>query len=424
MDTFKPAGAYATQAPSLPSDGGATARAQLAAAASADAGKLRVAMFSGNYNFVVDGALRAQNELIGHLNKRGHETLVFAPTTKTPAYDHQGELVSIPSVALPGSRSEYRLGLGLFGGAKRRVDAFKPTLIHLAAPDLTGFQALKYGEKRGIPVVASFHTRFDTYPRYYGAAWLEKYVTAYMRNVYGRCVHVYAPSESLCEELAQDGIGKDVRIWSRGVDSGLFSPAKRDPAWRRSLGFGDDDVVVAFVGRIVLEKGIDVFAEAVGKARAVAPSIKALVVGEGPERARFEANFPGAVFVGFQGGEALARAYASADVFFNPSITETFGNVTLEAMASGVATVAARAAGTMSIIREGVTGVLVDPAKSADGFAAALVEIAERRDWRTEMGRAARARSLDFNWEAVVDSLIVNYREAVASFDAAKAAGP
>ncbi|MEM1397835.1 MAG: glycosyltransferase, partial [Pseudomonadota bacterium] len=126
--------------------------------ASAEAGKLRVALFSGNYNYVVDGALLAQNKLVEHLLKRGHEVLVFSPTSKSPAFDHVGELVPIPSFALPGSRSEYRLGLGLFGTAKARLDAFAPTLIHLAAPDITGFQSVNYGQKNGVPVVASFHT--------------------------------------------------------------------------------------------------------------------------------------------------------------------------------------------------------------------------------------------------------------------------
>ena len=140
-----------------------------------------------------------------------------------------------------------------------------------------------------------------------------------------------APSQSMMEELREDGIGRDIRMWTRGVDSALFNPEKRDLAWRRSLGFADNDIVVAFVGRLVLEKGIDVFVDTLLRT----PHVKALVVGEGPERERFENKLKDGRFTGYLDGKALARAYASADIFFNPSITETFGNVTLEAMASG-----------------------------------------------------------------------------------------
>ncbi|MEO0399044.1 MAG: glycosyltransferase family 1 protein [Pseudomonadota bacterium] len=379
---------------------------------------LRVALFSGNYNYVVDGPVRALNTLVAHLEKRGHAVLVFAPTIKDPPFQHSGELVSIPSTALPGSRSEYRLGFGLFGDAKRRLDAFKPSLIHIAAPDITGLHALKYAEKRKVTPVASFHTRFDTYPRYYGAKWLEKHLTNYMRNFYGRCRHVYAPSESMREELSRDGIGKDVRIWTRGVDSALFSPTKRDMDWRRANGVKDDDVLIAFVGRVVLEKGIDVFAEALQQAAVDNKKVKGLIVGEGPERARFEEKLPSAVFTGYQQGEELARAYASADVFFNPSVTETFGNVTLEAMACGLPSVAVAAAGSRSLVEDGETGLLAplesDLGARAAAYAEKLRTLANDPDMRARMATAARTKALGFNWDAVLDALISNYRLAIA----------
>ena len=397
-----------------PLPGAPDARAEPGAAnAAAEHGKLRVALFSGNYNYVVDGPVRALNRLVAHLEARGHDVLVFAPTIKNPPIKHAGELVSIPSIALPGARSEYRVGLGLFGKARARLDAFAPNLIHIAAPDITGFQALKYAEKNRLTPVASFHTRFDTYPRYYGARWLEPRVTAYMRNFYNRCAHVYAPSESMRAELTRDGVGRDVRIWTRGVDSELFSPAARDMDWRRAQGLADDAVLIAFVGRLVLEKGIEVFAEAVRAAQATNPKIAGLIVGAGPERARFEKLLPGAVFVGYQEGEGLARAYASADVFFNPSITETFGNVTLEAMASGLPSVGAAASGSRSLIEDGATGLLSDPADGARAYAERLATLAGDADVRARMGAEARARSLNYNWSSVLDTLIGQYREAM-----------
>lgn len=376
---------------------------------------LRVALFAGNYNYVVDGPVKALNRLVGHLLARGHQALIFAPTIADPPFEAVGELTSIPSIALPGRRGEYRLGLGLWGARLRRLETFAPDLIHIAAPDITGLMALQYAERKGLPAVASFHTRFDTYPRYYGAAWAEKYATAYLRNFYARCRHVYAPSQSMIEELRRDGIGRDIRLWTRGVDQALYNPQKRDLAWRRAQGLQDSDVVVAFVGRVVREKGIDLFARAVRHAQVGAPSIKALIVGEGPDRVRFMTLLPGAVFTGYQGGEDLARSYASADIFFNPSITETFGNVTLEAMASGLASVCARASGSTSLVTDGVNGLLSDPDAGAAGFADKLVRLAQDRPLREAFGAAGRARALAYDWDAILDRLIDWYYEAVGA---------
>ena len=383
------------------------------ATAPESAAALRVALFSGNYNYVVDGPVKALNRLVGHIEERGGDALVFAPTARTPAFQHTGELVPIPSVPLPGSRSEYRLALGLPHAARARLDAFAPTIIHVAAPDWLGLSALDYARTRGLPAVASFHTRFDTYPRYYGLGALEKPITQYMRYFYARCARVYAPSPSMVEELQRDGIGRDIRLWARGVDQGLFHPRRRDADWRRSLGFAEDDVVVAFVGRLVLEKGIDVFSGAVNAAAALDRRVRALIVGEGPARAHFEAALPGAVFIGYQSGEALARAYASADVFLNPSVTETFGNVTLEAMASGLPAVAAAASGSRSLIEQGETGFLIEAAQSAAMFADAIATLARNSALRARMGAAALRTARAFDWDAILDGLIDDYRDVM-----------
>jgi len=374
---------------------------------------LRVALFSGNYNYVVDGPVKALNRLVAHIEARGNQALVFAPTTKTPAFKHSGELVSVPSIALPGSRSEYRLALGLPNAARARLDAFRPTIVHVAAPDLLGLAALDYARARRIPAVASFHTRFDTYPRYYGLTFLERPITSYMRYFYARCARVYAPSQSMVEELKRDRIGADIRLWTRGVDHALFNPGRRDVEWRRSLGFNDEDVVIAFVGRLVLEKGIDVFAGAVTAAQRRSPAIRALIVGEGPARAHFAASLPGAVFTGHLDGEALARAYASADLFLNPSVTETFGNVTLEAMASGLPAIAARASGSRSLIADGETGVLIDDAQSVGDFSGALVALSEDGALRARMRAAALHAARAFNWDVILDRLLDDYRDVM-----------
>jgi glycosyltransferase involved in cell wall biosynthesis len=378
---------------------------------------LRVALFSGNYNYVMDGPVRALNKLVAHLEARGHQALIFAPTAKEAALEHAGELISVPSVALPGSRSEYRFGFGLDAAAQRRLSLFAPTIVHVAAPDWLGFTALNYARRRGLPAVASFHTRFDTYPRYYGMAWLEKHVTGYLRYFYGRCERVYAPSQSMVDELTRDRIGRDIRLWARGVDHCQFNPERRDLHWREELGVSGDDILVAFVGRIVREKGIDVFASALKAARAEIPKIRGLIVGDGPDRERFNALLPDDHFIGYQQGEALARAYASADIFFNPSVTETFGNVTLEAMASGLPCVCAAASGSRSLVDDGVTGKLIADAKDARGFADAIQSLAGDQAHRMHMAENARAKSVSFQWDVILDRLITDYQDVVSGHE-------
>lgn len=375
---------------------------------------LRVALISCNYNYIFDGAAMSQNRLVAHLLEREHEVMIFAATGKAPAFEHAGTVTPVPSVRLPGKRGEYRIGLGLTAQSRARLDAFGPDLIHIATPDYTGLTALSYADRRRIPVVSSFHTRFDTYPRYYGAAWLEKYVTRYMRWFYRRCVHVYPPVPPMLDELAREGIGRELRLWRRGVDHALFNPERRDMAWRRGLGFVDDDVVVAFVGRLVLEKGIDIFADAVRLTAQEAPKLRALIVGDGPESARFEARLPEGVFIGHQSGADLARAYASADIFFNPSISETAGNVTLEAMACALPCLAA---GPIGFVRDGETGLLAGQGATAADYASKLVQLAGDPASRAAMGAAGHAKALsEHHWPTILDEVIDHYRDAIRGY--------
>ncbi|MCJ9430578.1 glycosyltransferase family 4 protein [Kordiimonas marina] len=374
----------------------------------------RVALFSGNYNYVMDGPVRALNKLVAFLESQGIEVLVFAPTAKEAAFPHNGTLISVPSVALPG-RSEYRIALGMPASVRRRLTAFRPDLIHVSAPDLLGHAALRWARRNFVPSVASFHTRFDTYPRYYHMGWAEKYITALMRRFYKSCEHVYVPSESMVEILKEQAMAKDLRIWSRGVEGGLFNKNQRDMDWRRSLGIQDDEKVITFVGRLVLEKGLGVFADTLDALKAKGVPFRALIVGEGPERERFEKRLPEAVFTGYLQGDALARAYASSDVFFNASITETFGNVTLEAMASGIPAVCADATGSRTLVDDNVSGFLVEPG-NIEAFAEKLTALIEDEALYARMSDASLEGSAPYTWEAVLGALLDQYQEAVATY--------
>jgi glycosyltransferase involved in cell wall biosynthesis len=286
---------------------------------------LRIALFSGNYNYTLDGANKSLNRLVGHLqDSAGAEVRVYSPTGPKPAFEPVGKLISAPSIKLP-FRGDYRLALGLPGTIRRDVEAFRPDLVHLSAPDLLGSGALRLGRRLGVPVIASLHTLFDTYLDYYGLGRLRPLVRRQLWKFYGACDYVLAPTEAIGEELRAQSPAARVRTWARGVDPDLFNPARRDEAWRRSQGFAPDRPVIVFLGRIVMEKGLAAFAEAVRRIETAGHAPQVLVIGDGPARPWFQERLPGAVFTGFLSGETLAAALASADIFFNPSTTETFG---------------------------------------------------------------------------------------------------
>lgn len=379
---------------------------------------LRIALFSGNYNYSVDGPVRALNRLVAFLENAGHQVLVIAPTKKTPAFQHEGTLLSVPSIPVPG-RGDYQLGLGISRAVRKRLEAFRPDILHLAAPDFLGLRALSLAKKLKIPAVASFHTRFDTYGRYYGLEFMEKYLTRYMRYFYHQCQQVYVPSDSMAEILREQDMADDLRLWTRGIDQKLFNPDRRDMAWRQSIGIGPDEVAISFVGRLVLEKGLDFMISLLDRLTAAGIAHHAIIVGDGPERKRLEKHLPKAHLLGYLQGEELARAYASSDIFLNPSVTETFGNVTLEAMACGVTAVCADATGSRSLVQHGVTGFLASP-RDANEYIGHLGRLIADGSLRQQMGAASHAASKAFDWTVIMNGLIANYREAIEDYHVGK----
>jgi len=368
---------------------------------------LRIALFSGNYNYVRDGANQALNRLVEYLLRQGARVRVYSPTTSQPAFAPTGELISLPSMAIP-FRSEYRLSLGLSRAVRRDLAAFNPNVVHVASPDVSGHRAVAWARKRGVPVLASVHTRFETYFRYYNMAWLEPVIVAMLRRYYRRCDALVAPSESMAQLLRDQRMNYDIDIWSRGVDHELFKPARRDLAWRRGLGIGDAEFVIGFLSRLVMEKGLDVFSDAIDELNRRGIAHRVLVVGEGPARAWFTARLPEAIFTGHLGGADLGRAVASMDSLFFPSVTETFGNVSLEAMACAVPVVAAIATGSQNLVDDGVSGRLIRPG-AVHAFAEALRGYAQNPALRLAHGQAGEARSRYFSWDQINRILAETY---------------
>ena len=380
-----------------------------------DVTDLRIALFSGNYNMTVDGANKALNRLAEYLMRRGAALRVYSPTIDKPAFEPQGDLVSLPSVPIPG-RSEYRIPLGLDADTREDLGAFAPNMVHIASPDFSARAAVKWARERDIPVLASVHTRFETYPRYYRMGFLEPVVETYLRGIYRKCDALVTPSQSMVDTLHDQRMHDDVTIWSRGVDRSIFDPTKRDPQWRRELGLEDGDVAIAFLGRLVMEKGLGMFADTMAMLRERGVGHKVLVIGDGPARGWFEKALPDAIFAGFQTGANLGRALASADIFFNPSVTETFGNVTLEAMASGLPVVAAGATGSASLVEDGETGTLV-AAGSPEGFADAIAPYCRDDALRHAHGAAGERASRAYSWDAINQAVVDTYLRLHARTD-------
>ena len=332
---------------------------------------------------------------------------VYSPVTDTPAFDPAGTLIPVPSIALP-VRSEFRLALGLPTAIRRDIARFGPDIVHVATPDILDTRAQSFAKKIGVPIVASQHTLFETYLEHYHLGWLRPLAEAHLARFYRRSDHVLVPTDALAADMRNLRGDDAVTVWSRGVDGALFDPARRDLAWRRAQGLRDTDVVLLFFGRLVLEKGVASFVSVIERLRRQGLPVRALVVGDGPARNEFSA-LSGAVLMGHLEGEELARAVASADVFYHPSTTETFGNVVLEAMAAGLPVVAADAPGSRALLDGGRAGILC-PATEIDTACAAVTELVQSPRRRRELGSVARERSALYSWDAASMAVERAYR--------------
>ena len=373
--------------------------------------ELRIALFSGNYNYVRDGANQALNRLVGYLLRQGAEVRVYSPTVEKPAFEPTGDLVSVPAFSIP-TRKEYRVPASLTAKVRRDLERFAPNVIHVASPDIVAHRALSWARARQIPAVASVHTRFETYLQYYHLQFFEPAVRMILRRFYRRCDAIVAPAESTAAILRAQRMNSDISIWSRGVDRDQFNPARRSQEWRKAHGIAERDMVVSFLGRLVLEKGLDVFADAIDAARTKGVELKVVAIGEGPARDYFRQRLPDAIFTGQLTGAELATALASTDVFLNPSITEAFGNVTLEAMACGLPVIAAAASGTTSLVRDGETGMLVEPG-DIDSYADALAAYAADPQLRRRHGEAGLAFAKTMDWDRINGAVMKVYQRVI-----------
>jgi glycosyltransferase involved in cell wall biosynthesis len=321
----------------------------------------------------------------------------------------------VPSIRIPFYR-ELRLPLPPFFRTRRVIERFQPDLVHIATEAALGLAILRFTRKRRIPTVSSFHTNFDQYASHYQIGWATGTIWRYLRWFHNGTRETYVPSEATRRGLETRGFERLV-LWPRGVNSGLFCPDR--PARttvRDGYGFSSDDVVIAHVGRLAAEKNIGTLIRVFEIVTDRRPKARVLIVGDGPARKELEQRLgPRAHYAGYQSSEELADHYAAADAFAFASLTETFGNVILEAMSSGLPVVAIRAGGPGDTVRHGETGFLVEPSERPDQMADRLIELIDNESLRRTLSASARAYAMTQSWDTIMTALRSRYLDIVGS---------
>jgi glycosyltransferase involved in cell wall biosynthesis len=366
---------------------------------------LKIAVVTETFPPEVNGVAMTIDVMVRGMLARGHSVEVMRPAQLSDQYPRtcttHPEILS-RGIAIPGYAS-MQMGLPAPRLLAQRWRAVRPDVVQLVTEGPLGFSAMLVARRLGIPVVSEYHTNFNAYARHYGKSWLTRPVAAYLKYLHNATAVTLAPTDEIAETLRSSGYAR-VEVVSRGVDTSLFDPGRRSEALRRIWGARDDDPIVLHVGRLAPEKNLDLLFEAFDSIRAVAPRAKLVMVGDGPERTRLAKQYRGHFFAGIQRGQSLAAHYASADVFLYPSLTETFGNVTLEAMASGLSVVAFNYAAARDHIRTEVNGLLARFGDHGE-FKSLAADLACDPVRISRLGRAARAAAIRVDWDKVIDAL-------------------
>jgi glycosyltransferase involved in cell wall biosynthesis len=358
----------------------------------------------------VNGVAKTVGRLVEGMRSRGHRVTLVRP--RPSAGDPGRDDVTVRGLPLPGYPG-LRFGLPAVGFLRRRWRGERPDVVHVVTEGPLGWSAVRCARSLGIPVTSGFHTNFDHYSTHYGLGWLRPMIAAYLRGLHRKTGATLVPTSALAAELAGAGI-PGVRVVGRGVDTDLFDPARRCPALRLRWGAAESDLVCLYVGRLAAEKNLALIERSFAEIRRSHPSARLIWVGDGPSREALASRQLPQHFAGWRRDAELAAHYASADLFLFPSLTETYGNVVAEAMASGLGVVAYRSAGAAELIVDGENGLSV-PAGDERAFVAAALGFADAQPgWQRDLRHAARRSMLSRRWDQVVASFEAVLREAVA----------
>src|SRR5215475_2117775 len=365
---------------------------------------VRVAIVAESFPPDVNGVAHCVLRVAEHLVLRGHQPMVIAPAPARNAPGGSGPfpwpVVRLPSVPLPRYRS-FRIGLPI-RPLHTALAGHRAEIVHLASPFVLGPAAVAAAGRERLPTVAVHQTDVPAYARVYKAGKLgEAAAWRWLRRIHNAAGRTLAPSTASAERLREHGVRR-VWLWGRGVDTGLFDPARRSARLRQELAPGGE-LLVGYVGRLAPEKRVDLLWQV-----AAMPGVRLVVVGGGPAEAALHRALPGALFLGPRYGTDLATIYASLDVFVHSGACETFGQTLQEAAASGLPVVAPAAGGPLDLVDDGRTGYLVAPG-DAGAFADAVARLAGNPQLRITMGRAGRQKTISRSWRALGDELLGHY---------------
>ncbi len=362
----------------------------------------RVCVVSETYPPEINGVAMTLARLVDGLRGRGHAVSVVRPRQRVdrrgPPRDPEEFLVR--GAPLPGYGG-LQIGLPAAGALRRHWTRHRPDVVYVATEGPLGWSAVRAATGLRLPVVSGFHTNFHSYAKHYHAGWFVRVVAGYLRRFHNRTTATVVATADLRARLNALGF-TNLSVLGRGVDSALFMPERRCAALRAAWGASDHDIVALYVGRIAPEKNLELAVDAYRAMQRVGGARRFVLVGDGPQRAALQKRHPDLVFCGAIIGQQLAAHYASADVFLFPSETETFGNVVLEAMASGLALVAYDYAAARMHVTHGETGVLI-PYGQAAAFVAGAVELARSPLRLARIRRRAPASLASVAWPRVID---------------------
>ncbi|MCX7672380.1 MAG: glycosyltransferase family 1 protein [Thiobacillaceae bacterium] len=379
--------------------------------------RLRLAVVTETYPPEINGVAMTVARFVRALQAREHQVQLIRPrqsTTDRPERETNLEQVLRPGVPIP-RYAGLKMGLPAKSALKRLWSLKRPDLVHVVTEGPLGWSAVAAARALRLPVATDFHTNFHSYSLHYGLGWLKRPIAAYLRRFHSQARLTLVPSLSIRRELEQAGF-RNLEVVARGVDTQLFDPARRSAALRAAWGVGEAGLAVLYVGRVAPEKNLELLLTAHQAIAQSRPDARLVVVGEGPALEGLRARAPDAVYCGARRGEVLAMHYASADVFLFPSLTETFGNVLLEAMASGLACVAFDYAAAAEHVHHGVNG-LKAPYGDAQAFIQAAVRLACETDLRRTLGEAARSTALGLSWERIYARLEGLFLDLVRSHE-------
>lgn len=370
---------------------------------------MRIALICETFLPNVNGVAHTVCRTLEHLQAEGHEALLFAPAGSPTSYAG-AEIVPLNGMTFP--LYPELMVTPPQPGLTAHLRRFRPDIVHLVGPAVLGAIAPNVVNNLRVPLISSYHTDFGAYSQHYGLGSFKGVVNFYLRWIHNRSRITLCPSRATLRLLRAQGFRR-LKVWGRGVDTVRFHPQRRSEAWRRSVGAAPDDTLLLYVGRLAKEKRVDLLPEALRGLE----NVRIVLVGDGPARADLEQRMQGMPvhFTGYLKGDALATAYASADVFVFPSDTETFGQVVQEAMASGLAVVGASSGGTLDLVQPETTGKLFEAGVASD-LRLQLRHLVQDPGSRIAMGQAGRAAAVSRSWPSVMNELMGYYQHVLRRF--------